>query len=171
MTYARLLVEIPLNQEYPTCIMFENENGNIVEQRMEYEWKSVLCTKCKNFGHENSECRRKENGEAGKRRCNQTTKMGHWGVIRKKGEEVQRMEPTTNQGVKSTNDHTSTSMTGKQANILFGFLETKIKRAQATRAALNLCAGWSFSTNLAEHPGGRIWLLWKSNVYKVEIKK
>ncbi|KAG5577524.1 hypothetical protein H5410_057658 [Solanum commersonii] len=64
MTYAKLLVEIPLNQEYPTCIMFENENGNIVEQRVEYEWKPVLCTKCKNFGHENSECRRKENGEA-----------------------------------------------------------------------------------------------------------
>ncbi|KAG5577523.1 hypothetical protein H5410_057657 [Solanum commersonii] len=54
---------------------------------------------------------------------------------------------------------------------LFGFLETKIKRAQATRAALNLCAGWSFTTNLAEHLGCRIWLLWKPNVYKVDIKK
>ncbi|KAK4736499.1 hypothetical protein R3W88_000196 [Solanum pinnatisectum] len=114
MTYARLLMEIPLNQEYPTCIMFENENGNIVEQRVEYEWKPVLCTKCKNFGYENSEYRRKENGEAGKRQGNQTTKM--WGD-QKKGDEAQRMEPATNQGVKSTNDHTSTSMTGKQANM------------------------------------------------------
>ncbi|XP_060211753.1 uncharacterized protein LOC132639317 [Lycium barbarum] len=58
MTYARVLVEVPLNEEYPTSVMFENEYGKIVEQEVEFEWKPVLCTKCKNFGHRLQECRK-----------------------------------------------------------------------------------------------------------------
>ncbi|XP_059306454.1 uncharacterized protein LOC132057880 [Lycium ferocissimum] len=52
---------------------------------------------------------------------------------------------------------------------LFGLLETKVKRAKAHDATLNLCNGWSFSTNLVQHPGGRIWLLWKPGIYVVNI--
>lgn len=44
---------------------------------------------------------------------------------------------------------------------MFGFLETRIKRVKAKRAALNLCRGWSFTTDLGAHNGGRIWILWK----------
>ncbi|KAH0662372.1 hypothetical protein KY284_027303 [Solanum tuberosum] len=58
LTYARVLIEVPLNKEYPTEIMFENEVGRIINQRVEYEWKPVLCGKCKNFGHDISNCRR-----------------------------------------------------------------------------------------------------------------
>lgn len=56
LTYVRVLVEMPLNKEYPSGIMFENEIGKMVE----YEWKPVWCTKCKNYGHELKECRRKQ---------------------------------------------------------------------------------------------------------------
>lgn len=63
LTYARVLIEMPLTKEYPKDIMFENEMGKIVHQKVEYEWKPILCMKCKNFGHDISECRRqlKEN--------------------------------------------------------------------------------------------------------------
>lgn len=44
---------------------------------------------------------------------------------------------------------------------MFGFLETRIKRVKAKRAALNLCRGWSFTTDLGADNGGRIWILWK----------
>ncbi|XP_016479315.1 uncharacterized protein LOC107800626 [Nicotiana tabacum] len=66
MTYARVLVEIPLNQEYPTSVMFENEYGRIVEQKVEYEWKPVLCAKCKNFGHDIMNCRKQQREEIAK---------------------------------------------------------------------------------------------------------
>lgn len=70
MTYTRVLVEIPLNQTYPSTVRFENEYGRILEQEVAYEWKSVLCTKCKKFGHELGECRKliKEEAEIGEMR-------------------------------------------------------------------------------------------------------
>ncbi|XP_070004295.1 uncharacterized protein LOC142163443 [Nicotiana tabacum] len=58
LTYARVLVEIELNQTYPTTIMFENEYEKIVEQNVVYDWEPVLCGKCGNYGHEMKECRK-----------------------------------------------------------------------------------------------------------------
>lgn len=58
MTYARVLVEVPINMAFPDTVMFENEYGQIVEQEVEFEWKLILCTKCKNYGHELKECRK-----------------------------------------------------------------------------------------------------------------
>lgn len=37
MTYARILVELPLDKIYPIGIMFKNEQRRIVEQLVEYE--------------------------------------------------------------------------------------------------------------------------------------
>ncbi|XP_019246318.1 PREDICTED: uncharacterized protein LOC109225967 [Nicotiana attenuata] len=58
MTFARVLVEVTLDQPYPQSIMFENEIGKIIEQRVHYEWKPTLCKECNNYGHEMVECRR-----------------------------------------------------------------------------------------------------------------
>lgn len=58
LAFTRVLVEISLNHKYPTSILFENEWGKIREQDVEYEWKPMLCPKCKNFGHELHECRK-----------------------------------------------------------------------------------------------------------------
>ncbi|KAK4733229.1 hypothetical protein R3W88_007490 [Solanum pinnatisectum] len=60
LTYARVLMEMPLNKDYPTGIMFENEIRKIIEQKVEYEWKPVWCTKCKNYGHELKEFKRQQ---------------------------------------------------------------------------------------------------------------
>ncbi|XP_074315308.1 uncharacterized protein LOC141651499 [Silene latifolia] len=32
-----------------------------------------------------------------------------------------------------------------------------------------MCDGWSISTNTSCHPGGRIWVLWKPNIYQVHF--
>lgn len=58
MTFARVLVEVALDQPYPQSVMFENEVGKIVEQRVQYEWKPTLCPECNNYGHEKQECRK-----------------------------------------------------------------------------------------------------------------
>ncbi|XP_070018166.1 uncharacterized protein [Nicotiana sylvestris] len=54
---------------------------------------------------------------------------------------------------------------------VFGFLETKIKRAKAYKASFYLCQGWSFIINLDKHLGGRIWMVWKPQLYEVDIKE
>lgn len=51
---------------------------------------------------------------------------------------------------------------------LFGVLEKKVKREKDPRRALNLCNGWSFTTNLIAHIR-EIWLVRKSDVYIVNM--
>lgn len=41
LAFARVLVEISLNQKYPTSVLFENEWGEIIEQDVKYEWKPI----------------------------------------------------------------------------------------------------------------------------------
>ncbi|KAG5585598.1 hypothetical protein H5410_046032 [Solanum commersonii] len=65
LMFARVLVEVTLNQPLPNTIMFENEIGCIVEQNVEYEWKPILYTHCKNYSHEIQNCRKVAN-EKGK---------------------------------------------------------------------------------------------------------
>lgn len=57
MTFASVLLEVHINQEYPSVIMFENEYDHSVEQRVYYEWKLILYSKCSSFGHDLKECR------------------------------------------------------------------------------------------------------------------
>ncbi|KAF3678887.1 hypothetical protein FXO38_03029 [Capsicum annuum] len=45
-----------------------------------------------------------------------------------------------------------------------------LNRAQAGKVSLNLCKRWLFTTNLSQHKGGRIWVLWKPGIYEVEIQ-
>ncbi|XP_070005637.1 uncharacterized protein [Nicotiana sylvestris] len=40
------------DQPYPQSVIFENEVGKIIEQRVYYEWKPTLCQECNNYGHE-----------------------------------------------------------------------------------------------------------------------
>lgn len=58
MTHARVLVKVLINRIFPYTIMFENDHGHTVEQEVEFEWKPILCTKCKKFGHVLKECRK-----------------------------------------------------------------------------------------------------------------
>lgn len=37
MTFARVLVEVPINREYPKLVLFENEIGRVIEQKIVYE--------------------------------------------------------------------------------------------------------------------------------------
>ncbi|XP_019225845.1 PREDICTED: uncharacterized protein LOC109207390 [Nicotiana attenuata] len=53
---------------------------------------------------------------------------------------------------------------------LFGLLETKIKRAKANKAALNLCTGWSYITNHSKHNPGRVWILWGPQIFTMQVE-
>lgn len=57
--YARVLVGVSLTQEFPEYIEFEDVHGEIVQQKVNYEWKPSICGICKGLGHGTEHCTRK----------------------------------------------------------------------------------------------------------------
>lgn len=58
LQYARVMVEIQLQQDLPEVIYFCNEHGNVIDKQVEYEWRPTLCKKCGGIGHSEEECRK-----------------------------------------------------------------------------------------------------------------
>ncbi|XP_074305003.1 uncharacterized protein LOC141639928, partial [Silene latifolia] len=52
---------------------------------------------------------------------------------------------------------------------LFGLLETKISSNKTQSVSAAMLDGWSVTTNASYHKGGRVWLLWKADLYDVFI--
>ncbi|XP_019253761.1 PREDICTED: uncharacterized protein LOC109232443 [Nicotiana attenuata] len=45
-----------------------------------------------------------------------------------------------------------------------GCLETRVKELKAKRIVHKVCSDWRCCWNYKEHPSGRIWLMWRSNI-------
>jgi len=60
LRYARMLVEMSLEGQFPECIEFANEKGVLIRQMVQYEWLPIKCTYCKMFGHSHEDCRKKD---------------------------------------------------------------------------------------------------------------
>lgn len=60
LQYARILVEVHMNEKFPDKIAFVNEHECNVRVLVVYEWKHVLCENGKGLGHETLECRIKK---------------------------------------------------------------------------------------------------------------
>ncbi|VFR00991.1 unnamed protein product [Cuscuta campestris] len=58
-SYARILIEVQVNQTFPDQIHFLNEEGRIISQSVKYEWAPFLCSHCNKIGHEMINCRKK----------------------------------------------------------------------------------------------------------------
>ncbi|XP_062075606.1 uncharacterized protein LOC133779692 [Humulus lupulus] len=60
LSYPRVLIEVCLQQDFPSCIEFEDEFCFNVTEGVTYEWKPIMCGHCKGMGHATNDCRRKE---------------------------------------------------------------------------------------------------------------
>jgi len=60
LKYARLMMEMPLERQFPDYIEFANEKGVLIKQKVLYEWLPIKCDHCKIFGHTQEQCRKKE---------------------------------------------------------------------------------------------------------------
>ncbi|KAL2942884.1 Regulator of nonsense transcripts UPF3 [Bienertia sinuspersici] len=60
LTYARLLIEVGLEEELPDHIWFVNEKGIQMKQAVEYEWRPTLCTNSKRYGNPTDKCNKKK---------------------------------------------------------------------------------------------------------------
>ena len=60
LKYARLMVEMPLEGQFPEHVEFANEKGVLIRQKVIYEWLPTKCDKCKMFGHVQEHYRKQE---------------------------------------------------------------------------------------------------------------
>lgn len=60
LQYARVLIEIDIDQKLLDNISFQNEHGFLTEVPVIFEWKPTRGQNCKNFGHVEQDCRLKK---------------------------------------------------------------------------------------------------------------
>ncbi|XP_074277762.1 uncharacterized protein LOC141601386 [Silene latifolia] len=56
--YARVMVELVVDQELPPQVAFKDEKGSIIRVDVEYEWRPIKCKKCMGMGHDLEHCRK-----------------------------------------------------------------------------------------------------------------
>ena len=66
--YARVLVEMKIESDFPETIVFLNEHGVRYKQEIQFEWKPTKCSGCGMLGHEEVNCRKKDGLQKKKRR-------------------------------------------------------------------------------------------------------
>lgn len=59
LNFARFLVGVEMNTEFPEKMCFRNEKGMLLEQKIVYDWKPTLCKCFQKHGHAEEESRRK----------------------------------------------------------------------------------------------------------------
>ncbi|XP_021738082.1 uncharacterized protein LOC110704583 [Chenopodium quinoa] len=58
---------------------------------------------------------------------------------------------------------------GSESVFLFGLLETKVKTVKFGSVFANFGGDWAVSANYSKHPNGRIWVIWKPDLFYVDI--
>lgn len=51
LSFARLLVEVKVGNELSEEVMFRNEKGVVLTQKVSYDWKPSLYEHCHKYGH------------------------------------------------------------------------------------------------------------------------
>ncbi|XP_062085531.1 uncharacterized protein LOC133791628 [Humulus lupulus] len=87
--FARVLVEMAINDNPPRTIQFLNEHGQLVEQGVEYEWLPMKCKACAGFGHSMAECRKEQKVQG-----NDSLSLGSEPKGRDKGKEATEVSDT-----------------------------------------------------------------------------
>ncbi|VFQ92993.1 unnamed protein product, partial [Cuscuta campestris] len=86
-SYARIQIEVQVQQEFPDIIYYVDKDDRVVTQEVVYEWRPSICSKCGKLGHLRSQCRKKE----GKQERNITRKV--WRPKEKEGEKKEMNTP------------------------------------------------------------------------------
>jgi len=102
ISYARLLIEMDVNNPLPRHVEILDPNGGGMQQRMQYDWEPIYCTTCCIVRHSCTELHKKEqrNEEGYKQQCRNKVEQ-QW-----KPQERNPMETTGVQTQKTTNQNT-----------------------------------------------------------------
>lgn len=105
---ARVCVEIKVGSTLPELVILQDEDGNRVMQKVEYEWIPVSCKDCGVFGHTDARCPKK-------------TKMVQQWVVKKDGDNVNIGSPTkVNGGIGNREINTEGSVVVPEVSVAKG---------------------------------------------------
>ncbi|KAH0652597.1 hypothetical protein KY289_030275 [Solanum tuberosum] len=76
LNFARPLVEVEMDTTLPEVILFRSEKGNLIEQKVLYDWKQTLCKVCDKYGHSEVNCRKKNTTTKREEREVKATRVG-----------------------------------------------------------------------------------------------
>ncbi|XP_074314193.1 uncharacterized protein LOC141649400 [Silene latifolia] len=179
--FARTMVELKVGQAFPSAVKFRDENGQIVQLKVEYEWKPILCEKCKGLGHEGKNCRRDQHRQVQAKPVVPRVKEPAPESAATAGTPKSPTIPEAAAGVPDSDPAVSgddnqvvevTDITDEELDdvgIQVEDIETKINGVNVGNIAHNMLEGWSVTTNCSLHKGGRVWLLWRPNIFEVQI--
>ncbi|XP_074267042.1 uncharacterized protein LOC141590344 [Silene latifolia] len=60
--FARVMIELNVGAKFPKVVKFLDEKGSVITLDIEYEWKPIICDKCKGIGHDGGHCKKIEQG-------------------------------------------------------------------------------------------------------------
>ncbi|XP_074288780.1 uncharacterized protein LOC141613937 [Silene latifolia] len=211
--FARTMIELKVGQAFPSSVKFRDENGQIVRLKVEYEWKPILCGKCKGLGNESKNCRKDQHRNTQSRpavkrvwRPIPKASVSNPAISDKEfpalttvitprllesapeskaaagspvsvtipdaaaGTPVSVPEPpdaVANIQVVEVTDVTDEDFDDVENQV--EDIEAKINGVNVGNIAHNMLEGWSVTTNCSLHKGGRVWLLWRPNIFEVQI--
>ncbi|XP_074314348.1 uncharacterized protein LOC141649561 [Silene latifolia] len=105
--YARVMVELQVDQHLPNAISFRDENGGVLQVKIEYEWKPIKCTKCQGMGHDLENCRK---GEMKKSRPQLVQKK--WKPVLNTAKEPEKPATQGNQATQATTQREGKAVVG-----------------------------------------------------------
>ncbi|XP_056695410.1 uncharacterized protein [Spinacia oleracea] len=186
--FAKVLVEANIGQLCPKQIQFVNEKGHVVDQPVEYDWLPILCSHYRGFGHESTLCSKVLEPPQRKVWVPKPIQQARVvnAPIQTHEDETTMAQGEGTHGVVATDGFVqATSFSKQQCQQLkpvntrnsfqilnmddYDEVET-VKRPKLGDLYLNVCPGWSFTTNVNHSTSGRIILAWDPNTFTVNIE-
>ncbi|KAL2934560.1 LINE-1 retrotransposable element ORF2 protein [Bienertia sinuspersici] len=92
LQYARCMVEVKFNQDFPDHVEFKDEKGNRRRALLHYEWKPILCSSCHKVGHSQQECYHKKETKQGQKQWVRKVSENTQGKEKENVDESRRVE-------------------------------------------------------------------------------
>lgn len=58
LLYARVMIEVSVDQDFPSSILFQDKLGNTQRCGIEYDWIPITCKSCNGLGHQTDSWRK-----------------------------------------------------------------------------------------------------------------
>ncbi|XP_074267057.1 uncharacterized protein LOC141590359 [Silene latifolia] len=193
--FAKVLLEVPFGKKLPEFVKFLDEEGQIIKLSVESEWKLIVCQVCGGTGHESENCR-KPKAKPKPTQPGPSTKQ--W-VPKKPGPKpvsvvtqtavhpqpvshvtwnsdgkYQQVNTPARPGISLSRKEIINAGKQHSSNFRKYTFQDTLNNATpkvgiGTKVKNNMCDGWSVSRNTFCHPGGRVWVLWKPNVFSINF--
>ncbi|XP_056697705.1 uncharacterized protein [Spinacia oleracea] len=178
LDFARVMVEVPMNQKLPESVSFVNEHGMTTQVELRYEWRPTLCVNVQPV----HQVRPQEV---------EVDQEGFQRALRPIRVRVSSVEPTqTANPFQLLNDEQQEQVSPqlqdssgdhrcKQSEVcrfiqqhgigLVGLLEHKVKLPNLGKLYQKIFSSWCFTSNSSFHSGGRIIVAWNPGSFTVSI--